>query len=269
MGQLAFWSPRRQAGWRPPSNCSWSRTVCRVTDSSKEEVKAKIHYNSPANDEWESNAETLLKAAPELKAECDDLGVTLLIVDSYNEATTSEAEMGGMKPAKEYFKGLRLIGRTSVTIAHVNADAKRHPKKPFGSSHVKNAARELWSIEKVGTEDIAYDHDTEPLQPAVVALEMKNQKCSERARPPRFLITFSFDLLGQIEVTTPDTRPYKHSEMVYGVMGNVPMTAKAISAAITEDYETTVTEKQVRKAIERDARLARVTDSRPIEWRKA
>lgn len=235
-----------------------------------DEELGHIHYRSPSSDEWKAAGVTLPETQDLIKADCDALGVTVLIIDSYTYAAATGAEMGGAGPAAEFWDALKRIGRTSVVLAHNTGAATRFPDRPFGSVHVKNGSREAWAVEKVEGEQIEFDHDTNPLQPRVVALEARCTKMSERddTVPPQF-ITFSFFHDGHIEVTRPEKAKQNLADIIIEALGSTARTVKQIVAAIKEDTgqtRSTDTVETTLKRLKQDNRVTHATDVRPREW---
>lgn len=231
-----------------------------------------IHYRSPESDDWTAPKSTLSDAQALIEADCDKLNATILVVDSMAYAASGSADMGGQAAATEFIQALKRIGRTTAVLAHTAGNAGRFPPKPFGSIYAGAGAREMWAIEKVETEQIPYDRDTNDLQPAVVALELRNTKMSERAElPPQFL-NFAFFPGGHIEANRPERTKTTMADLIAEVLGSTALTTKQIAAAIEEDTGERVTAKTIQKVFERDARqrfMPLDPNKRPHEWKRA
>jgi hypothetical protein len=172
----------------------------RALGLSEDELK-KIHYRAPYGEDWTAERGTLHDVMELVKADCDALGVTYLIVDSYVQATDDTEAMGGQAGAKKYFAALAWIGRPSLTIAHVKGEAVRFPDKPFGSIHIHTQARETWAVEAIDLPDQPFDPATHRILPKVVALEFRRKKSNTGggSGKPQFL-TFEFHVNDTINV---------------------------------------------------------------------
>jgi len=137
----------------------------------------RIHYRAPFGADWTAPTGALSIIAPAIRADCDRLGITYIVVDSYSPATSNGDTMGGESAAREYFGALARIGRPSLTIAHVRGDSERFPERPFGSVFVHNFARSTWVIHAEGDQD---NDGMDATQPNVLRLELRNQKHSGR-----------------------------------------------------------------------------------------
>ena len=161
----------------------WGRRI-RAMGLAPYDLLRNIHYRSPYSPDWNGPKGTIGNVAEAVREECDRLGITYVVIDSYLASTGADAAMGGLNGAAEYFTALTTIGRPSLTIAHVTGDTKRFPEKPYGSIHVKTQCRETWAME-AGENDA----ETEDLMPRLgkrpVNLELRNTKKStdEKHRP--------------------------------------------------------------------------------------
>lgn len=225
----------------------------------------QVHYRAPYAPDWTAQAGALSVVADAVREDCEHLGVSYLIVDSYSVATSNGDTMGGEQAAREYFTGLSRIGRPSLTIAHVAGSSERFADRPFGSVFVHNLARETWAVGKVG-EDPDEPTEAEVYGPHVVALELRNKKSNGRPTAAHQFITFSFYADGSIEASTeqPVTRV---ADEIADVLVDGPMTVTAIRAAIREDTGNDRTENSIKSALRRHAqRFSQDGSSRPRKW---
>ena len=85
---------------------------------------SRVHYRAPFGPDWTAPTGALSRVAPAIRDDAVTLGVTYVIVDSYSVATSNGDTMGGEAAAREYFQALSVIGRPSLTIAHVRGDVR-------------------------------------------------------------------------------------------------------------------------------------------------
>jgi hypothetical protein len=223
----------------------------------------QVHWRSPSSDDWTEAKGTIGQLHRLIRADCDALGVTAIVVDSYTVATSGDDALGGQAAAQEFFMAISRIGRPALVIAHVAGASTRFPDRPFGSVFVHNLARETWAVEPLATEDVEPD----PFQPAVVALELRNKKANGRSKVPAQFMTFSFMADGSIEadVTGPGERPLV--ELIADVLADEPLTLKQIAAAIKEETGREIREDAVRVTIHRDPRrFLEAETGRPRKW---
>lgn len=225
----------------------------------------RIHYREPYGPDWELPTGQLSKVAPLLRADCDRLGVTYVVVDSYSVATSNGDTMGGEAAAREYFTGMTLIGRPSLTIAHVRGDSGRFPDRPFGSVHVHNLARETWAVEKVGDEP---DHDPDLIRhgPRIVNLELRNKKSNTRGTAPAQFVSFSFFDDGSITATTGRPAGRDTVDLIADVLRDGPLTIPRIVAAIKEDTGEVYSEETVGRTLRRHGPRFVAGEGRPKPW---
>jgi hypothetical protein len=164
----------------------WGNRLIRLGGS--KEQRNRIHYGSPFSRKWMGPRGPLHEISPYIKQWCNELGTTLLIVDSYTAATTSEDKLGGLLPAKNYFDGLRDIDRPSLTLAHVTGNAQRFPDRPFGSVSIRNFARELIAIAPT---DLDYTTENE-YGLTHHGVQLRFTKTQERLPPPDQILKFSY-----------------------------------------------------------------------------
>jgi hypothetical protein len=230
----------------------------------------RIHYASPYSAEWTAPRGLLTDVVAPVRADCERLAVSLLIVDSITTASASGEAMGGQQAATEYFDALAKIGRRSLSLAHVKGDAQRWPDRPFGSVHIHNLARETWAIAVVreGSEDSS----THGLTSAEVELRCK--KANGRRKPRPQVITYTYEPdYGAITVVESE-RKSNHGDLVYDALHKTPdlwLNGKRIVAAIVEDTGEKLTEAQVYDAIRRDRkrRFESDTTGRPFKFKAA
>ena len=236
-----------------------------------DEELACIHYASPFAREWTARRGPLVEVAEHVREDCDRLGATLLVVDSYSMATSSGDTLGGQASAVEYFGALATIGRRSLTLAHVTGSAERWPDKPFGSVFVHNLARETWAAAQVEIEGGAAQEERGL---TYMRVELRCKKASGRARPEPQVLTFTFEPdFGPITVTAASRR-LGRSELVYEALHKTPdqwMTGAAIVKAIKSDTGETISEAQVYDVIRKDRRdrYEKNETKRPFLYRAA
>jgi hypothetical protein len=224
----------------------------------------QIHYRAPFGGQWTAPTGALSKVAALVREDCDRLGITYLMVDSYSVATSNGDTMGGENAAREYFTGLTVIGRPSLTIAHVKGDAGRFPERPFGSVFVHNLARETWPVEPVDGDDA--DDDADPYAPHVVSLELHNHKANGRDKARAQYLTFSFFGDGSIEAST-DRLGRTVADKVAAVLAEGSKTPAKIRAAVKEDTGEDVPENTIRATLRRHrTRFVETSSDRPKEW---
>jgi hypothetical protein len=173
IGVLDYENHEREWGWRA--------RAMGFTGLELERVK----YLAPYGRKWGGEMGkpgALIKIADEIRAWCDRLNISYLVVDSYTAATTSSDAMGGEKSATEYFTALQHIGRASETLAHVAASAEKFPPKPFGSIFIHNWSRRTWAL--------AAEQQDDQLR-----IEFRNMKVNAgaRAKPQAAVFTFNRD----------------------------------------------------------------------------
>lgn len=227
---------------------------------------ASVHYRNPYGLDWDAPTGPLSKVAPLVRADCDRLGITYVVVDSYSVATSNGDTMGGETAAREYFTALSSIGRPSLTIAHVRGDSGRFPDRPWGSVHIHNLARETWAVEKLGDE-----HDTDPdliaFGPRIINLELRNKKSNTRGQSPAQFVSFSFFADGTITVSTGRPSGRAIADLIADVLADGPMTAARIAAAIKEDTGETISEDSIGRTMRRHAKqFLAVEGKRPRTW---
>jgi hypothetical protein len=232
-----------------------------------DDALAKVHYRAPYSPEWDEETGALSKVAPLVRADCDRIGVTYLVVDSYTVATSNGDTMGGEAAAREYFSGLAVIGRPSLTIAHVRGDSARFPERPFGSVFVHNLARETWAAERIGDDEPETDPDVLRVGPRVINLELRNRKANGRGSAPAQFLTFSFFGDGTIEAHTERPSNRNVADLAADALTDGPLTLPALAAAIKEDTGEAVSQDVLRVTLSRHPnRFVQATGKRPRPW---
>jgi hypothetical protein len=230
---------------------------------------SQIPYRAPFGDDWTARRGSLADVAELLREDFDRLGVTYLVVDSYTVATSTGDTMGGQPAAQEYFTALTRIGRPSLTLAHVRGDAERFPDKPFGSVFVHNLARETWPVEQTAQDEEFRDDDpaVERLTPAVVSLELRNKKASDREKAAPQFMTFSFYADGTIEVGRAAPKCQSLVSMAQTILtGTAGMNVKNLVAAIREDFDVRVSEDTLGKKLRVHTSTFAKSGARPFTW---
>lgn len=202
-----------------------------------------------------------------IRADCDRLGVTYVVVDSYSVATSNGDTMGGEAAAREFFTALSVIGRPSLTIAHVRGDSGRFPDRPFGSVFVHNLARETWAVERVGDDEPDTDPDLIRVGPRVIDLELRNKKANGRSQAQAQFISFSFFADGSITVDTDRPSARAVADLAADALADGPLVLAKLAAAIKEDTGEVVTENTLRVSMARHPqRFEQATGKRPRAW---
>ncbi len=230
----------------------------------------RIHYASPYSKDWTAPRGPLSAVWSYVKADCDRLAVTLMIVDSMSPASSTSADMGGLAAATEYFDALNRIGRRSWTLAHVTGNAEKWPARPFGSVHIHNLARETWAIALTagGGDEV----DTHGLSFAVAELRCK--KANGRPRPAAQVVTFTYEPSYGPITAVEAAKESEHGDLIAEALERTPgewLNAKAIVAAVKADTEEVLTEAQVYDAIRRDrrSRFEVNEERRPFRYKAA
>lgn len=234
-----------------------------------EDELGRIHYRAPFGSDWTAPAGSLADVADLIRADADRIGATYLVVDSYSVATSSGDTLGGQEAAREYFTGLTIIGRPSLTLAHVRGGSDRFPERPFGSVFVHNLARETWAAEKVGALADAEPDGPPTVGPVTIELEYRNRKASgrERARPQ--FLTFEFYPDGSI-VTVDGRLGPSVADLATDALRDGPMTLAKLRAAIREDTGEDVSEDVLRVTLKRHPeRFTQDRSRRPALWASA
>jgi hypothetical protein len=231
-------------------------------------LRTKIHYASPYGRDWTVRKGSIDQVADPLREECDRLGVTYVVVDSYTAASdTSSEALGGQEAASKFAKAMANIGRPYLLLAHVNGAASRHPDKPFGSVFVHNLCfRYSWSVEEKEA-PIKGDPD-DPAKPAIVSLEFRNQKHNDQPRADDRFLSFSFYRNGDMNVTEEVAQKRQVIDMVVAVLLATPrLTNVQVRTAIKETFGQACTEDAVRKAIDRDGGARVRADQSKVPYR--
>jgi hypothetical protein len=213
----------------------------------------RVIYIDPYDPVW-TKGHTLSGIAPEMRRVGDDQNVVLYVVDSYTTAAGSDTDMGGVKGAVDFFKAGTALGKPGLVLAHTSASDERFPAKPFGSSFVHNLARETWAGAQVGAETGLLVKGQFGVTASSIQVELRNKKRSVGARTTAsqlFDIEFRSTGAIRIDYTQNYLRPLRDliADVLTGSSG--PMTAKAISAAIKEDYEREVDETTITRTLAR------------------
>lgn len=231
---------------------------------------AMVEYRAPFGPEWTAKKGSLHEVADLIRDDCDSLGVTYIVLDSYTTATSTGDAMGGQAGAQEFFNAIARIGRPALVIAHVAGAAGRFPERPFGSVFVHNLARETWAIEKTGVEDEEpWDPAIAHLMPLVISLELRNKKMNNGARPKPQFISFSFMPDGTIEVDRQQPKGTNVASLITDVLIRSPkgLTASDIAKVIKSDTGEVISDDTMRKTLLRNAaRLFKRSDEVPHKW---
>ena len=140
-----------------------------------------------------------------------DKGINLVIVDS---AAPAVLEPESASITAEYFRALRSLGVTSLTIAHVAKNAKA--TSPFGSTFWKNLPRSTFHVQA-------------SREPEHVTIGLKHTKSNNGRRLPDLGFQFEFDdqrlLVSKADVqdvpdlaTEPTLLQSLHNALSHGLM---------------------------------------------------
>jgi hypothetical protein len=229
-----------------------------------------VTYYSPFGDRWPSDLKrgSLVRVAGPLRTEFDDPDsyVDYVVVDSFATATEASESMGGQRDALDLFKGLKVLGRPALVIAHVSGASEKFPAKPFGSVQVHNQARMTWAVAQVTDQHDETDGDYLTEGPSSMALELRNMKRSGGSKfPPQFL-NFKFD--GD-RVTVDVHRPVGRSlaDLSYDAITRAQesLTVAEIHKAIKVNEGRSTTDEAIRKALKRDTRFILVTGKKGMQ----
>jgi hypothetical protein len=192
----------------------------------------RIHYAGPYSKEWTAPTGALKDVAEYVRADCERLGVTLLIVDSYSAATTSGDAMGGKAAADEYFEALNRIGIRSLSLGHIPGTTEsKWPPRPFGSVHIRNYCRETWAIAEIETPG-GWNPGEYGLTNTTV--ELRCTKAQDRQKPPHQIISYDYE---------PDYGPITVHEEEKGAQSNTDL----IVAALEQTPDVLLTAEQIAK----------------------
>ena len=177
-------------------------------------ARESILYVCPAGPEWRGRRGPLWTQAPELRELAEEHGATYVVVDSVVPAC---AGTDPLKPeaASQYFGGLQIIGRPSLSLAHT-------PKAtdlayPFGSVFYHNLARLTWSLERAKGGSL-----------------LVNRKANRYGFLGRFMVTPTWyeGALGEVS-----ERPYLAvlADRIADALADGPLTVAQIVARLSED----------------------------------
>jgi hypothetical protein len=224
----------------------------------------RVIYIDPYVPIW-SKGYTLAGIAPELRPVGDEMNVAFYVVDSYVAAAGSDAEMGGVKGAMEFFKAAAALGQPGLTLAHTSAGGDQFPAKPFGSSFIHNFARETWAGAQTGSETGLSVPGVFGVTATNITVELRNKKRSVGARAGGshlFTIEFRSDSSIRIDYQQDFERPIR--DLILDVLSTTqPMTVKDISRAIEEDTGRKLSEESLRTVIRRGVDGLVEHDGRP------
>lgn len=251
----------------------WGRRI-RAMGLAPLQMLRQVHYRSPYDPEWKGPKGTIGKIAQAFREECDRLGATYVIIDSYLASTGADAAMGGLNGANEYFAALTTIGRPSLTLAHVAGEAKRFPPKPYGSVHVYNQCRETWAVESA-----IENAETDDLMPQLgkppVNLELRmTKKSTDGKRRPQF-VNFLFPYDGRIIVSLG--RPFETKSQLDTIVeiltrdaeNDEPgMTTADIAKVYKADHGTDISVNRIRTIFSNNkGTFETIPGSNPQRWR--
>lgn len=115
-----------------------------------------------------------------IKQEMSNYQIEMLIIDSLGPA--AGGNLNDPEPAIRYHRALRMLGETSLTLAHNSKDPMTDSKSIFGSVFFSNLARSIWQCK--AEKEAAADY-------AIVSLKQIKASLSQLHLPLGF--TFTFD----------------------------------------------------------------------------
>ena len=245
----------------------WAGRIRRLGATDKH--MGRIHYASPYAKAWTYPTGQLIEVWPYVKADCDRLNVTLLVIDSMTAASDAGEAMGGKQVADDYFRAVRQIGRRALHLAHVTGNAETWPDRPFGSVHIHNYARETWAIAL--TEETAPD----TLGASSATAELRCKKAQDRPKPKPQVIRYSYEPFNASIAARLTERSVTRGDLVYESLLRLPagktLSTKAIAAAVKRETGETLSEAVVYDAIRRDSHGRFVPDKGkyPVEYKAA
>jgi AAA domain-containing protein len=213
----------------------WKSRLSRMGATDAEQ--ARVAWVSPYSPRWTGPLGTLGEVAEYVRDGCDALGITFLVLDSMSAALASSEAMGGISAAQEWGMALAKIGRRSLSIAHITGSSEKWPKKPFGSVHFRNMAREAWAIAVVESgQDF---HLPNGLTGTYTKVELRCTKASDRMPPRDQVITYGYYGETDIHASSspkPVTATGDRVALILGSNGGKAMTVADIVKALKEEY---------------------------------
>lgn len=196
-------------------------------------ASAGVLYVPVAGPEWRGRRGPLWVQAPELLELADAFGATFAIVDSVVTACDN-ADVLKAETATQYFGGLQIIGRPSLSIGHVTKI--NDLTYPFGSVFLHNLGRATWS-----------------LQGAKGGALLVNRKANRYHNLGRFMVTTTWKD-GQPSASQETAYLTTIGDRVAEALAGDPLTEEQILALLSEDDGEEVKANSVRAALNRGAK---------------
>ena len=245
----------------------WKSRLSRM--GAAEDEQARVYWVSPYSPRWTGPHGTFGEVAEYVRDGCDRLGITFLVLDSMSAALASSEAMGGIGASQEWGMALAKIGRRSLSLGHIAGGSEKWPRKPFGSVHFRNMARETWAI---GIVESGQDYRLPTgLVGTFTRVELRCTKASDRMPPRDHVITYAYGGDADIyAVSSPKaaTATGDRVAMVLGSNGGKAMSTADIVKALKEEYDEAVTSGQLYDLMRNDRakRFVQAEGSRPRPW---
>jgi hypothetical protein len=192
-----------------------------------------VLYAPVAGPEWRGRRGPLWVQAPELRELADAFGATFVVVDSVVTACDN-ADVLKAEIATQYFGGLQIIGRPSLSIGHVTKI--NDLMYPFGSVFLHNLARATWS-----------------LQGAKGGALLVSRKANRYQNLGRFMVTSTWKD-GRPTVVQETAYLATIADRVAEALAGGPLTEEQIVALLSEDDGEKVKANSISAALNRGAK---------------
>ena len=245
----------------------WKSRLSRMGATDAEQ--ARVIWVSPYSPRWTGPLGTLGEVAEYVREGCDALGITFVVLDSMSAALVSSEAMGGQSAAQEWGMAMAKIGRRSLSIGHITGSSEKWPKKPFGSVHFRNMARETWAIGVV--ESGENFHLPNGLVGTYTKVELRNTKASDRMPPRDQVITYAYNGETDIHAVSSPKPVTATGDRIEGILrtnAGEPMTPEAIAKALKVEYSEDAKADAVYDLMRKDRgkRFVQRPGARPQPW---
>jgi hypothetical protein len=198
---------------------------------------------------YKSVLTSLVDAAPAIRKEIADLGVTFVICDSVTMAGKGPPEEAETK--RSYFEALNSFKVSSQSIDHVS---KADQSTPYGSVATLNRIRNLWLVDKAQEEGAGR---------ITVSLNHTAGNHSEQRKPEGFHLDFTRDNLGDLEAiefshADPNSIPELNKDKPLWIKirsilqaEQHPMTVADISSVLEDTFRTGYRDQNIRTELDR------------------
>lgn len=245
----------------------WKSRLSRMGATQAEQ--ARVYWVSPYSPRWTGPHGTFGEIAEYVRDGCDRLGITFLVLDSMSAALASSEAMGGIAASQEWGMALAKIGRRSLSLGHIAGGTEKWPRKPFGSVHFRNMARETWAI---GIVESGQDyHLPSGLTGTFTKVELRCTKASDRMPPRDHVITYGYAGDADIYAVSSHkaaTATGDRIATILGSNGGKPMTAADIVKALKDEYDEAITTSAAYDLMRNDRgrRFVQSDGARPRPW---